>query len=220
MKNQTLENQQSNVAQNSAEHEKNLTGALSSAIEVSPFVAGATLLTVPADGIQRESVHPLDISASVQAAPVPPGAAPRDGWEGSFFYVNGKRYVVALSPEISKNGLHELRTYRFDGDKSSLPSEKLSTTDADGTATFQPSIITTPTNGNGKNCLFCGRQLVGRKGAKYCSLLCKDKYFKQRKAAGLVISKVNHKNQSEGQNVTPVDTSKPNFSDISKVGSL
>ena len=209
MKNETLE------------QTKNIIGAEPSAIRTHFVQTGAALPTVPADGIQRESVHPLDISiASEKSGPAPSGPAPRDGWEGSFFHVNGKRYVVALSPEISKNGLHELRTYRFDGDKSSLPSGKLSTTDADGAATFQPSIITTPTNGNGKNCLFCGRQLVGRKGAKYCSLLCKDKYFKQRKAAGLVISKVNHKNQSEGQNVTPVDTSKPNFSDISKVGSL
>ena len=176
MKNETLEQTQ------------NIDGALPCAIKP-PFVqTGAALPAVPANGISG-SVLPVNIFASEKsAAGSPPAAAPHDGWEGTAFYINGKRYVVALSPEISKNGLHELRTYRFDGDKQAVPSEKLTTIvteplkQTESTRTMGAPADST--ENNDKKCLFCGKSVTwGNKKTRYCSDGCRTAAYRQRKEA-------------------------------------
>jgi len=174
MKNQTLDNQ-------------NNTGALPCAIKP-PFVTGAALPTVPANGIPAAHTGE-DIGASYKpAAGSPPAAAPKlsEGWDGNSFYFRGERYVVAISPEISKNGLHELRTYCFTGDKSSLPNEKLTTIvteplkQTESTRTMGAPADNT--ENNDKKCLFCGKSVTwGNKKTRYCSDVCRTAAYRQRK---------------------------------------
>ena len=177
MKNETLE------------QTKNIDGASSGALKP-PFVQAGTVRTaVPANGISG-SLLPVNIFASYKPGPdSPSGPAPRifDGWEGNSFYINGKRYVVAISPEISKNGLHELRTYCYTGDKQVVPSEEITTTllqpvkvSVTGRSA-NPNIVTV---NSGKKCLVCGRLITwGNSRVKYCSDPCQKKAHLMRKEA-------------------------------------
>ena len=81
------------------------------------------------DGISASYLPPLVYLMSQPGRPHLPPRHPniRNGWDGNAFYNNGKRYVVAISPENSKNGLHELRTYRFDDGNTHVPEGKLTT---------------------------------------------------------------------------------------------
>lgn len=145
-------------------------------------------------GITGELPSAVGIS-QMSAAPVSPaGAAPKhaDGWEGNTFYNNGKKYVVAISPEISKNGLHELRTYCYTGDNPHVPSEKITTTLLQPVKPVVRSRTTTPdivTVNSDRKCLVCGRLITwGRKGVKYCSDTCQKTAYRQRKVAAGVVA--------------------------------
>ena len=155
-----------------------------------PFVqAGAALPAVPANGINGATADDIGIASYKPAAGSPPAAAPKilDGWEGNSFYINGKRYVVAISPEISKNGLHELRTYCYTGDKQVVPSEEITTTllqpvkvSVTGRSA-NPNIVTV---NSGKKCLVCGRLITwGNSRVKYCSDPCQKKAHLMKKEA-------------------------------------
>lgn len=141
---------------------------------------GITGGSVPADGIVQSHKAGPDFS---------PGPAPKhcDGWDDNTFYFAGKKYVVAISPDISKNGLHELRTYCYTGDKQALPSEKIATTLLQP---VKPTVRSRTTNtdivtvNSGKKCLVCGRLITwGNKKVKYCSDPCQKIAYQQRKVA-------------------------------------
>ena len=127
MKNQTLENQNADIA--------GVSSGIGAIVAITSFCAtGRGLSLVPANSTTITGSSTLSggvgISASGKSAPESPtGTAPKhsDGWDGNAFYFCGKQYVVAICPAISKNGLHELRTYCFASDKQAVPSEKLTT---------------------------------------------------------------------------------------------
>jgi hypothetical protein len=138
-------------------------------------------------GVSGVSHPPISILDSEKPPAFISPAAPKhsDGWEGNSFYLSGKKYVIAISQEISKNGLHEIRTYRYDEDKQAVPSGKLATIvtepliQRESTRTVGlPADNTKSTN----KCLFCGKPVTwGNKKTKYCSDGCSTAAYRQRK---------------------------------------
>jgi len=138
--------------------------------------------------------NPLPLSVSllraegVSLAPSALGSKLFDGWHGTTFVSNGKKFVVAISPEIGKNGLHELHTYRFDDDEQAAPSEKLTRI---VTEPLKPLAVSKYTGGNslmaetaGKKCAFCQKLVSwGNKKMKYCSDACRTAAYRRRKEA-------------------------------------
>jgi len=167
----------------------NITDAVhSSGVNEEPPLCKAEpdLFTGPVNGITgvRSAV---DIFPKAGAAP-PVAPAPKlsEGWSGNSFYIKGKRYVVALSPEISKNGLHELRTYCFTGDKQAVPSEKLTTIVTEPLkqkATIRTTgALSANAKNNGRKCAFCQKNITwGNQKTKYCSDTCQTAAYRQRK---------------------------------------
>jgi hypothetical protein len=114
-----------------------------------------------------------------------------DGWSGQTFIHFGKKYVVATSPLVTSqnnNFIKELRTYRFDDDKQTVPSEKLTRIVTEPTKRLaaskyigRKSITAKPA---GKKCLFCGKLISwGNKKTKYCSNACRTGEYRRRKEA-------------------------------------
>ena len=179
--------------------------------DIYPHSAGTALSPVPANGVTAArsgiGIFPKSAGAVPPTAPAPKHP---DGWDGNSFYINGKRYVVALSPEISKNGLHELRTYRFDGGNPSVPSEKLTTSllqpikPVGTSSSTNPDIVTVTSD---RKCPVCGKPITwGNSRVKYCSDPCQKKAHLQRK--GFVTFKVNDKNQQFAETFREGDKSK------------
>ena len=139
----------------------------------------------------RRETNPLPAPVSLlevgQVSPAFPTAdSPRDGWSGTTFVCNGKKFVVAISPEISKNGLPELRTYLYTGADTHVPERKLTTI---VTEPLKPLAVSKYTGGNfltvktdGKKCAFCQKLITwGNRKTKYCSEACRTAGYRQRK---------------------------------------
>ena len=134
------------------------------------------------------SVLPADINSLKAAGLFTPPPTKQEGWDGNAFYFHGKKFVVAISPEISKNGLHELRTYCYTGDKQAVPSEKLTTIvtetskQLESTRTRTMGVLADNTKTADKKCLICGKVITwGRKNVKYCGDICKQKAYSDKK---------------------------------------
>lgn len=143
-------------------------------------ITGA-VVNLNGDALVRTSLKP--------AEPVPPPAIKlSEGWHDNAFYFAGQKFVVAIGPEISKNGLHELHTYRYEGDKQAVPSDKLTTIVTKPLTQPEPSSyatdksVTAPTTD--KKCLFCGKTITwGNSKTKYCCDACKTREYRKHKEA-------------------------------------
>ena len=138
-------------------------------------------------GITGGVVDAVDIFSSIKAPGLvtPAPTKHSDGWDGNAFYFSGKKYVVAISSEISKNGLHELRTYCYTGDNTNVPEEKPARIVTAPTkrlaASKSISVKTAMLKPTDKKCLFCGKPVTwGNKKTQYCSDGCRTAAYRQR----------------------------------------
>jgi len=181
--------------------------------EINKLSSGITGASFPAVGISQMSAGAV--------SPTAPAPKHSDGWDGNAFYFSGKKYVVAVSPEISKNGLHELRTYCYTGDNPSLPSDKLATIvteplkQTESTRTI--GALANRTENNDTKCAFCQKNISwGNKKIRYCSDACRTAAYRQRKDTvsptlaerTFVTFKVNGKNQQLTETFREGDKSK------------